>query len=175
MKNKDSLFVPIIYTLSIIVPIVVALLMYLPERYELIGTRVDSLPFFHAVLNGSTAVLLVLALIQVKNKNYSAHKKATIIAFILSSIFLVSYVISKIEHPPTPYQGEGFMRYLYFFILISHIVLSMFVIPLALFSLYRGLTDDREKHKKISKWTFPIWLYVAITGVLVYVFMIPYY
>ncbi len=175
MKSKDNIFVPIIYALSIIIPIVVALLIYLPERYELIGAKVDSLPFFHAVLNGSTAILLILAFIQVKNKKYDAHKKTMTIAFIFSSIFLVSYVVSKLEHSPTPYGGEGLIRYLYFFILITHIVFAIFIVPLALFSFYRGLTHNLEKHKKISRWTLPIWLYVAVTGVLVYVFMMPYY
>ena len=98
-----------------------------------------------------------------------------ITAFILSSIFLISYVVSKLTNDPIPYEGIGAMRHFYFFILISHIILSVFVLPLALFSMYRGLTGEFEKHKNIVKWTFPIWMYVAITGVLVYVFMSPYY
>ena len=96
-------------------------------------------------------------------------------AFILSSVFLVSYVISKITNEPVPFGGEGIIRYVYFFILISHIFLSVFVLPLALFSIYRGMTGEIQKHKSIVKWTFPIWMYVSITGVLVYVFMSPYY
>ena len=96
-------------------------------------------------------------------------------AFILSSIFLVSYVVSKLTNAPVPFGGEGVIRYIYFFILISHILLSVPVLPLALFSIYRGLTGENEKHKKIVKWTFPIWIYVAITGVMVYIFMTPYY
>ena len=96
-------------------------------------------------------------------------------AFVLSSIFLLSYVVSKLTNAPVPFGGEGFIRYIYFFILISHIVLSVAVLPLALLSIYRGITGEFEKHKSLVKWTFPIWIYVAITGVLVYVFMSPYY
>jgi len=103
------------------------------------------------------------------------HRNVMMSAFLLSVVFLVSYVISKISHEPVPFGGEGFMRPLYFSILISHIVLSGIIVPLVLFTMYRALTGQYEKHKKIAKWTFPIWLYVSITGVLVYVFMYPYY
>ena len=96
-------------------------------------------------------------------------------AFVLSSIFLVSYVISKLSNPPVPFGGEGMMRNAYFFVLISHIILSIPVLPLALLAIYRGMTGEFDKHMKIVKWTFPIWMYVAVTGVLVYIFMIPYY
>jgi putative membrane protein len=96
-------------------------------------------------------------------------------AFVLSSVFLVSYVTSKLTNAPVPFEGEGVIRYVYFFILISHIILSVFVLPLALFSIYRGMTGEIKKHKSIVKYTFPVWMYVAITGVLVYVFMSPYY
>ena len=98
-----------------------------------------------------------------------------ITAFVFSSIFLVSYVISKLTNDPVPFKGEGLIRMFYFFILITHIFLSIPVLPLALFSIYRGLTGEIQKHKKIVRWTFPIWMYVAITGVMVYIFMIPYY
>ena len=98
-----------------------------------------------------------------------------ITAFFLSAVFLVSYVISKISNEPVPYGGEGVLRTVYFFILISHILLSAIIVPLVLFSMYRGLTGEVEKHRRVAKYTFPIWLYVAFTGVLVYIFMAPYY
>lgn len=98
-----------------------------------------------------------------------------IAAFGLSSIFLVSYVLSKISNEPVPYGGDGVLRYIYFFILITHIVLSAIIVPLVLFTMYRGLSGDYEKHRKVARWTFPIWLYVAVTGVLVFVLMYPYY
>ena len=96
-------------------------------------------------------------------------------AFVLSSVFLLSYVTSKLTNAPVPFGGEGLIRYVYFFILISHIILSIAVLPLALFSIYRGITGEIEKHKSIVKYTFPVWMYVAITGVMVYILMSPYY
>ena len=108
-------------------------------------------------------------------KEYKLHRNTRITAFGLSAIFLVSYVISKISNDPVPYGGEGILRPVYFFILITHIVLSAIIVPLVLFTMYRGLTGEYKKHAKIARWTFPIWLYVAITGVLVYIFMWPYY
>ena len=177
MKKKDSLFVPLIISLSVIIPIVVALLMLFPDVFHIESEAIDfsSLPFFHAILNGSTSVLLFTGFILIKNKKTNLHKISMLSAFTLSSIFLVSYVISKLTNAPVSFQGEGIIRYVYFFILISHILLSILVLPLALFSIYRGITGENDKHKSIVKYTFPIWMYVAITGVLVYVLMSPYY
>ena len=177
MKKKDSIFVPIIISLSVIVPIAVALLMLFPNVFHIASENYDfsSLPFFHAALNGSTAILIFTGFVLIKNKKTELHKVTMLSAFSLSSIFLVSYVISKITNEPVPFGGEGMIRDIYFFILISHILLSIPVLPLALFSIYRAMTGEIEKHKSIVKWTFPIWMYVAITGVLVYLLMSPYY
>tara|TARA_B100000902_G_scaffold155401_1_gene151838 strand:- start:21758 stop:22291 length:534 start_codon:yes stop_codon:yes gene_type:complete len=177
MKKKDSVFIPIIITLSIIVPIFVALLMLFPDTLSIQTGNIDfsSLPFFHAVLNGSTAILIFIGFIFIKNNNSKMHRVSMLSAFILSSVFLLSYVVSKITNDPVPFGGEGNIRYVYFFILISHILLSIPVLPLALLSIYRGMTGEIDKHKRIVKWTFPIWMYVAVTGVLVYVMMSPYY
>ena len=175
MKKKDSIFIPIIISLSIIIPIVVALLMLFPTVFHIESENFSSLPFFHAILNGSTAVLLLTGFILIKNKKTKAHKISMMSAFVLSSVFLVSYVISKLTNDPVPFGGEGFIRITYFFVLITHIILSVAVLPLALFSIYRGITGEFDKHKRIVKWTFPIWMYVAITGVMVYLFMVPHY
>ena len=176
MKRKDSIFVPIIISLSIIIPIAVAALMMF-SNYLHINSENDFsyLPLFHAILNGTTAILLLCGFILIKNKKSKLHKYSMISAFILSSVFLLSYVFSKLvlDHENTKYLGDYVFTYR--FILISHILLSIPVLPLALFSMYRGLTGEFEKHKKIVKWTFPVWMYVAITGVLVYVFMSDYY
>lgn len=175
-KTKtDKIVVPIIVALSILVPGVVLILLNLSTRYDLLGLEVGTFPFFHAILNFSTAVLLTIGFILIKNKNRKMHRNVMITAFCLSVVFLVSYVISKLSHDPVHFEGEGFVKYLYFFILITHILLSGIIVPLVLFTMYRGLTGEYEKHKKIARWTFPIWLYVAVTGVLVYVFMAPYY
>ena len=177
MKKRDSIFVPIIISLSVIVPIAVALLMLFPNVFHIASENYDfsSLPFFHAVLNGSTAILIFTGFVLIKNKKTELHKASMLSAFSLSSIFLVSYVISKITNEPVPFGGEGMIRDIYFFILISHILLSIPVLPLALFSIYRAMTGEIEKHKSIVKWTFPIWMYVSVTGVLVYLLMHPYY
>ena len=177
MKKQDSFFVPLIISLSIIIPIVVALLMFFPDVFHIESGSIDfsSLPFFHAILNGSTAVLLFTGFILIKNKKTNLHKISMLSAFVLSSVFLLSYVTSKLTNIPVHFGGEGMIRYIYFFILISHIILSVLVLPLALFSIYRGMTGQIVKHKSIVKYTFPVWMYVAITGVLVYVLMSPYY
>ncbi|TDN95612.1 putative membrane protein [Salegentibacter sp. 24] len=175
LTKTDRIAVPVIIALSILVPIIVLILMYLPDRYNVFGTQAGTFPFFHAVLNASTAILLMFGYFFMSIGEYKLHRNVMITAFVLSAIFLVSYVISKISNDPTPYGGEGFLRIVYFFILITHIVLSAIIVPLVLFTMYRGLTGEYTKHAKIARWTFPIWLYVAITGVLVYIFMWPYY
>ncbi len=173
--SPNRLTVNLIIALSLAVPLIVILLMNLDTRTNILGLEVGTFPLFHAVINGLTAVLLFVGYLLIKNQKMILHRNVMISAFVLSVVFLVSYVVSKISHEPVSYGGEGWMRYLYFFILITHIVLSGIIIPLVLFTMYRGLTGQYEKHKKIAKWTFPIWMYVAITGVLVYVFMHPYY
>lgn len=175
LTKSDKTIIPIIIGLSVVVPIVVIVLMNLPTRYDLLGLEVGSFPFFHALINGMTALLLLIGYSFIRQKKKIAHRNVMITAFGLSALFLVSYVISKISNEPVPYGGEGNLRYIYFFILITHIALSAIIIPLVLFTMYRGLTGEYEKHKKIARWTFPIWMYVAITGVLVYLFMLPYY
>ncbi len=175
LRTKDKVAVPLIITLSIVVPVLVLILMYLPQRYNIFGAQSGTFPLFHAVINGSTALLLLAGYYFMSIRNFKLHRNFMIAAFVLSAIFLVSYVISKISNDPVPFGGDGSLRYFYFFILITHIVLSAIIVPLVLFTMYRGLTGQYEKHKKIARWTFPIWLYVAVTGVLVYVLMLPYY
>ena len=174
---NDRYVIPVIVSLSIIVPIAVASLFLLPEDWKLQfgNANFRSLPFFHAVLNGCTAVLLAVAFGMIKTKNVNFHRLANMLAFSLSAVFLISYVVSHISNPDAHFAGEGWVRYLYFFILITHITLSIPVLPLAMLSIYRALNNQISAHKKLVKWTFPIWMYVAITGVLVYIFMAPYY
>lgn len=174
-KRIDKFMVPAILAISVVVPVLVLILMYLPTRYNFLGTEVANFPLFHAILNFSTAILLLLGYYFMKIKEIIWHRNVMITAFFLSAIFLVSYVISKISNEPVPYGGDGMLRYVYFFVLITHIILSAIIVPLVLFTMYRGLTREVEKHRRIARYTFPVWLYVAITGVLVYVFMAPYY
>jgi len=172
MKEKN--IKKVIIAVSILVPLLVLVLLFLPSSAR-INIGGSNMPLFHALLNGATTICLLLGFWFIKNKRIDIHRKFMLCAFALSSVFLVSYVIYHYSHPPTTFGGEGAIRYVYYFILISHILLSTTIIPLALFTLFRGLTNDIEKHKKIAKITLPIWLYVTITGVAVYLFMMPYY
>jgi len=175
IKEADKVAVPVIIALSVAVPVIVLVLMLLPERYNIFGADAITFPLFHGILNFLTAVLLIIGFYFMKAEKYILHRNTMIAAFGLSVIFLLSYVLSKISNEPVPYGGEGILRYVYFFILVTHIVLSGIIVPLVLFTMYRGLSGQYDKHAKIARWTFPIWLYVAITGVLVFLFMMPYY
>ncbi len=173
-RNKAATL--IIAILSTVVPLAVAALIVFPETFRAdMGINRGTLPLVHALINGTTALLLLLGLWFIRSKKIGAHRAAMVTAFALSALFLVSYVISKMNAEPVPFGGEGGVRYLYFFVLISHILLSIPVLPLAMFAIYWGFTGEYRKHRKVVRWTFPIWLYVAITGVLVYLFMQPYY
>lgn len=175
-KNKNSFYLRLITILSIAVPLVVAALILFPDTFKLeLGISRGSLPAFHAIINGTTAILLIVGLALIRSKKYAAHKSVMLSAFGLSAIFLLSYVLSKLNAEEVKFEGDPTIRIVYLFVLISHILLSIPVLPLAMLAIFRGLTNDIAKHKKIVRWAFPIWLYVAITGVLVYLFMQPYY
>jgi putative membrane protein len=162
--------------LSAAVPLAVAALLIFHEELHLdLGSGTRVLPAFHALLNGTTAVLLALGLQFIKSGRELAHRRVMLAAFGLSAVFLLSYVVSKLSNPPVPYGGEGMWRTLYFFILISHILLSVPLLPLAMLAIWRGWTNRRDLHKKVVKWAWPVWMYVAITGVLVFLLMSPYY
>ena len=133
------------------------------------------LPAFNAIVNGVCSVLLLISLYFIKRKDIATHKKLNIITFILSSLFLVSYIIFHATGIKTTYGGVGAIRTIYYIILISHIVLAAVVLPLVLFSFQKGLQMKVEQHKKLVRWTYPIWLYVTVTGVIVYLMISPYY
>ncbi|GAB3930122.1 DUF420 domain-containing protein [Mucilaginibacter myungsuensis] len=147
------------------------------------------LPKLNAIFNGTCSVLLVASLFAIKRKNIGLHKKLNITAFILSALFLVSYILFHYLAPQTVYgdlNGNhklddaeklaiGGIRYVYYLILVTHIILAAGVLPLILLSFYRGLQMQVEKHRKLVRWTFPIWLYVTVTGVIVYLMIAPYY
>jgi putative membrane protein len=121
------------------------------------------------------SVLLVWALIAVKGKNYELHKKLMMGAMVLSVLFLVSYICHHLLAGETKFGGTGTMKGIYYFILLTHIPLAAIILPFILFTAYRGLTGEFANHKKLAKYTWPLWLYVSITGVLVYLFISPYY
>lgn len=161
----------LITVLSIAIPLAVA---------ALFGIKIDvELPVFlppiYATINAFTAVVLIAAVVQVKNGKLVTHEKLMKLAIGLSALFLVLYVAYHMTSDSTAFGGEGFVKYIYYFVLITHIVLSIVVIPFVLITFVRGITNDIEAHKKIAKYTFPLWLYVTITGVIVYIMISPYY
>lgn len=167
----NSFFVRIIYILSVVICAVVAFLIYGPRPEALHGQLdVSFLPTVNATLNGTSTVLLLVALWFVKRGDIRNHKRAMLTAFGVSAGFLVTYVVYHwFKEGPRPYTGD--YRTLYLSILASHIVLAVAVLPLSLFSLYRGWFMQVAKHKRIVRWAFPIWLYVSVTGVLIYFFL----
>jgi len=183
-----SLTTPIIIV-SIAIPLAVAFIMLVPQAKIDFGFSTRFLPVFHAILNSSTAILLIASLYFIKNGQIKAHKRANLLAVVLSSIFLVSYVIYHSSNPSTKFgdlnhdgvlsdgerQAAGVLRYIYYFILTSHIILSGVIIPLVLFTLQKAFQEKFDKHRKLARITWPIWLYVAVTGVVVYLMISPYY
>jgi len=129
----------------------------------------------NAAINSTVSVLLLLALIAVKNKKYLLHKRIMITAIILSCLFLISYICHHLFTGETKFAGEGNIRYVYYFILGTHILLAAIILPFILFTAYRSMIGEFARHKKIARITWPIWFYVAVTGVVVYFMISPYY
>lgn len=170
-KNLESKYKGWIIAVSIAVPAAVAVLF----TVSIDGYDTGFLPPVYATMNGLTAVFLIAALVAIKNKKVDLHKKLTTSAIVFSVLFLLMYVAYHATSESTPYGGEGAVRSIYFFLLVSHILLSLIVIPLVLVTYVRALSGNFERHRKIAKITFPVWLYVAITGVVVYLMISPYY
>jgi putative membrane protein len=136
---------------------------------------VDNLPALNAVLNGTAGILLVIGYFYIRQGNMAAHKKVMISAFVVSSIFLISYLIYHAHAGSTKFLGTGFIRPVYFSILISHIILAAVIVPMAIITMFRGLKARYDKHKRIARWTLPVWLYVSVTGVIIYVMLYHLY
>jgi len=161
-----------IILVSIAIPVVVAFLFRI--RLENVKS-LSFLPPIYAAVNGYTAIILLVALWAIKNRKINLHKQMMKTAIGLSLAFLIMYVAYHITSDPTPFGGEGAIKTVYYIILISHIVLSVAIIPLVLISFVRGISQQFTQHRKIARITFPIWLYVTITGVIVYYMISPYY
>ena len=168
MVNQDQFWLRIIYIISVIISAAVAFLILGPRPEGMEGTLdVSILPVVNATLNGTTTILLIYGYILIRQKKRQKHKTTKLIAFATSGTFLVSYIIYHwFKAGPKQYVGD--YNEIYLFILLTHIVLASIIIPLALITLYRGWTDNLPKHRKIAKITFPLWLYVSITGVVIY-------
>lgn len=174
-QPKQINFTPWIVILTIAINAVVAVLFFLPGSDGFDKFDITILPLLNAVFNSFTFVFLLVALIFIKTKNIVMHRRFIFAAFTTTALFLVSYVTYHYLAESTSYGGDGVLRYIYFFILLTHIVLAIVIVPLALISLARGLNMQVEKHRKIARWTMPLWLYVSLTGVLVYLMISPYY
>jgi putative membrane protein len=171
VEQQKEPYKKLIIVVSIAIPLVVAVLF----GVKVPGYDLSFLPPIYATINGVTAVLLVSALIAIKNGKRRLHEYLMKTCIALSAAFLVMYVLYHMTSDPTSYGGEGAARYIYFFILITHILLSVAVIPLVLFTFVRAWSGDYARHRALAKITFPIWLYVAVTGVVVYLMISPYY
>lgn len=171
-KEKQSM--KLINTLSIVIPVAVAVLLGLPTKLDL-GSWTKTLPHINAVINSLTSVALLVGLWFIKKKDIASHQKAMTLAFALGACFLVFYVLYHLTNESTKFGGEGTIRYFYYFILISHILLSLVVLPFVLRAMYFATTNQIERHRKTTKMAFPLWLYVSVTGVIAYLMISPYY
>lgn len=171
-KSPVQKFRPAIIAVSVLVPVVVAILftIRIPNVEAL-----SFLPPVYACINALTAIILVFALYAIKNNNVLLHEQLMKTSIALSLMFLVMYVAYHMTSDPTPYGGEGWRRPVYFFILVSHVLLSIGIIPMVLITYVRAIAKLFEDHKKIARITFPIWLYIAVSGVIVYLMISPYY
>lgn len=173
MKEKHlNIFVAII---SLAIPLLVFSLLYLKPPEVKLGFDISLIPAFNASINFTVSLLLIVGYVFMKQNKIQYHKYTMITAFSLSSVFLISYVVYHTLAVETHFGGEGWIRPVYFILLITHIILAAVIVPMILFTLTRGLQERFDKHRRIAKWTWPLWLYVSVTGVIVYLLLSPYY
>lgn len=172
--EKSAKYNRLINIVAIAIPVVVAILLGIREKVDL-GEWTKLLPHINGVINSATSIFLLMGFYFIKNKNIAAHRRMMTSAFVLGSLFLVSYVLYHLSNESTPFGGEGLIRPVYYFLLISHITLSIVVVWFVLRAVYYAYSGQITEHKKAVKWAFPIWLYVSVTGVIVYLLISPYY
>jgi putative membrane protein len=161
---------------SAFVLVAVIILRYMPQLGEdVLPFDIHLLPRLHAILNSLAAVSLLAALWFVKQKNITMHKRMIVTAMVLSALFLVSYVVYHALTEPTKFGGEGAIKVVYFFLLATHVILAAAILPFILLTFIRGYTMQIPAHKRLARWTFPLWLYVALTGPVCYLMLMPYY
>jgi len=161
-----------IILLSVIIPVAVGTLFFVKIPN---ATPLPFLPPIYATINGFTAILLIVAVWAIKNGKIQLHRNLMKTAIGCSLLFLLMYIAYHMTTPSTKFGGEGMIKYIYFFVLLTHILLSIAIIPLVLVTYVRALAERFDRHRKIARITFPLWLYVAITGVVVYLMIAPYY
>jgi len=160
----------LINTISVVVPLLVAILLGVQNKLDL-GEWTRRLPHAIGAINTLTTLALVLGLVFIKSKKIKLHQAMMTLAFGLGGVFLICYVIYHMTNPSNKFAGEGFVRYVYFFTLISHIAFSLVVLPLVLRAMFYAATGQFAAHRKIARFAYPIWLYVSVTGVMVYLFV----
>jgi len=165
---RDRLALPVIGVVSALVVLSIGFVLLLRQTEFQRGYDVSALPALNAFLNGTSAVLLTVGYVFIRLKKVTAHKTCMVSAFGMSSLFLISYLIHHYRVGSVLFGGTGFIRPVYFTLLISHIVLAACIVPLVLITIYRAWTEQFEKHMRIARWTLPLWLYVSVTGVIVY-------
>lgn len=167
-NEKSPKFV--INLISIAVPVVVGVLLAFPNRVDL-GAWTKTLPHVIGSVNSLTTLALLLGFLFIRRNRVDLHRLSMLSAFALGGVFLVCYVTYHISNPSNRFSGEGFVRYVYLFILLTHILLSLVVLPLVLRALFYALTARFERHRRIARYAYPIWLYVSVTGVIVYLML----
>jgi putative membrane protein len=170
-QEKKEPYKKLIVALSVIIPVAVASLF----KVKVPGYDLSFLPPIYATINGLTGLLLIAAVFAIKNGNRKWHETLIKICMVLSSLFLIMYVLYHMTSETTRYGGTGIISYVYYFILVTHILLSVVVIPFVLLTYVRALAGNFARHRALAKYTFPLWLYVAVTGVVVYLMISPYY
>jgi len=173
-SNERSLRIGI-FALTLLVGGLVAALAAFPEALRVDGLDVSGLPRMHAIINGTTALLLAAGFIAIRKGARRTHICIMCTCFVLSCLFLISYVTYHSQAPQSSFGGVGWIRPTYFFILITHISLAPILVPFVLLTLSRGARGELVKHRRLARWTLPMWMYTAVTGVLVYLMMAPYY
>lgn len=166
---------PLIWTLALGINGLIILAFFFPDKEHFKQYSFSFLPLLNAIMNGTTFIFLLAALYFIKQKNMQRHRNFIFAAFACTSVFLLSYLLYHYTTPSTKFGGEGFPKYAYYFILITHILLAVITVPLALIAMGRGLNMEVASHKKITRWAMPVWLYVSATGVIVYLLISPYY
>lgn len=172
---KDKKYNKVINVIAVAIPVVVAVLLNPRIPKVELGEWTKALPHVNGFINSLTTVSLLLGYFFIKKKNIAAHRQMMTVSFVLGAVFLVSYVLYHLSNESTPFGGTGFIRPIYYFLLVTHITLSIGVVWFVLRAVYFALSNQIDLHKKAVKWAFPIWLYVSITGVIVYLMISPYY
>ena len=174
MPEKRQKYQRVINVLAFVIPLAVAAILGIRQKVDL-GPWTKVLPHVIGAINSLTAVLLLLGYYFIRVRNRAVHRQVMTVAFFLGFVFLVCYVLYHISNESTPFGGVGSVRYVYYFLLISHITLSVVVVWFVLRAFYFGYTNQLPEHRKATKWALPIWLYVSISGVIVYLMISPYY